>query len=93
MKKKNELKEQFTLILSHLGETVGDVVFTFPRSCHRQCPTCLELPQPGGPVSVCLQAVELYPSWLFQISLWCHKQAAWTLKLSETPGPAEEIEK
>lgn len=72
---------------------VGEVVLTFPRSCHRQCPTCLELHQPGGLVSECLQAAELYPSSLFQTALWCHKQAAWTLTLSETPGAAVKTEK
>lgn len=64
--------------------------FTSLHSCHKRYPTCHGPRPPGGPVSACLQATGPCPSWLSQISLWCHKLAAWTPTLSGTPAREQQ---
>lgn len=66
------------------------ILFTSLHSCHRQCPTCRGPLLPGGPVSGCLRAAELCPSWPFQILLLCRKPAASTPVLSGTPVHVEK---
>lgn len=66
------------------------LLVTSPRSCRRRCPICHELLPKGYPVSACLQAAELCPSWPSPTSPWCRRRAVLIPVLSETPGEAEK---